>query len=123
MGAPVQPPMRRLICLLLKTKPDRQDLVFGAINSRTTRVNSRVSAIVPVTLKEPQKLPLVMSAGSHPNDCPHRMIPSICSDRSRAVVPIDPDHPFRGIPISLWSAGRSVTAPVGLSDRLCSYCP
>jgi hypothetical protein len=45
--------------------------------------------------------------------CPHRMIPSSCSDRSRAVIPIDPDHPFQGIPISLWSAGRNVTAPVG----------
>jgi two-component system CheB/CheR fusion protein len=48
-----------------------------------------------------------------PEECPHRVIPSSFSDRSRAVVPIDPEHPFRGIPISLWSAGRSVTAPVG----------
>src|SRR6202162_3983074 len=46
-------------------------------------------------------------------DCPHRVIPSSCSDRSRAVVTIDPEHPFRGIPISLWSSGRSMTATVG----------
>jgi hypothetical protein len=28
----------------------------------------------------------------------------------RSAIPIDPDHPFRAIPISLW---RSVSGPVG----------
>jgi hypothetical protein len=45
--------------------------------------------------------------------CPHRLIPSSCSNRSRAVVTIDPEQLFRGIPSRLWSAGRRVTAPVG----------
>jgi hypothetical protein len=45
--------------------------------------------------------------------CPHRVIPSSCSNRSRAVVTIDPEQLFRGIPSRLWSAGRRVTASVG----------
>ncbi len=45
--------------------------------------------------------------------CPHRLIPSSHSNRSRAVVTIDPEQLFRGIPSRLWSAGRRVTASVG----------